>query len=69
MWDLIQAYPGAELLTFVLAGLALNLANERVTGKAGSPLAWSWMARAREACGDEAGSTQAGRHAGALRAA
>ncbi|MGB7263085.1 MAG: LysE family translocator [Albidovulum sp.] len=26
MWDLIQAYPGAELLTFVLAGLALNLA-------------------------------------------
>ena len=50
-------------------GLALNLANERIEGKGGSPLAWAWMARTREACGDAAGSAQAAKQAGALRAA
>ncbi len=49
-------------------GLAANLANERVERKPGSPLGWGWLARARAAGGDAAGSVEASRRAAALRA-
>ena len=48
-------------------GLGLNLANERVERKPGSPLAWRLMAQARRRAGDGVGAQAASRNAATLR--